>query len=144
MAQAPQTFRNHVRLDPLFHFFLAPASLAMLILAVVNLFRNLTLPAGVQVLATVWAFVATFKIRIYALKVQDRVIRLEEQLRMKALLTPELQARIPEFSESQLVGLRFASDAEVPELAVKTLNEKWNSKRIKTAIRNWRGDYFRV
>jgi hypothetical protein len=144
MAQESQTLKNHVRLDPLFHFFLVPASAALLIAAITNVIRNPGWSGAAHLLAALWAVIATFKIRLYALKVQDRVIRLEERLRLRELVSPALRPRISELTEAQFVGLRFASDAEVPELVDKTVAGKWNSRQIKEAIRNWRPDYWRV
>lgn len=88
--------------------------------------------------------VAVFKIRLYALKVQDRVIRLEERLRLASVLPDSLRARIGDLSEDQLTGLRFASDGELPELVEKTLAGGWDRDAIKQNIRHWRADEFRV
>jgi hypothetical protein len=143
MAEKPQSFKNHARLDPLFHQFLGPLSFILLIAAVTNFVRNVAWMSAFQVLAAIWAVVATFKIRLYALKVQDRVIRLEERLRMHELFSEPLKSRIGEFTESQLIALRFASDPELPALAEKAL-QGLNQKQIKAAIKTWRPDYFRI
>ncbi|MDQ2710622.1 MAG: DUF6526 family protein [Acidobacteriota bacterium] len=140
----PQSRSNHVRFDPVFHFFLLPALLLLLVWVVVRLVRypgsDTAIPVAMVVLMTVIAF----KSRIYALKVQDRVIRLEERLRLKRVMPERLHSRIPELSEAQLIALRFASDAEVPTLAERASAEKLGSKQIKDAIRTWRPDHWRV
>lgn len=142
--KVPQTKSNHARLDPLFHFFVLPALLLLLIWAVAHLIRHLGFEAlGILGIVLVM-FVIAFKARTYPLKVQDRVIRLEERLRLAMLLPDTSRSRITELDESQLVALRFASDAEVPALVERTLNEKLDRKQIKDAIRAWRPDYWRV
>ena len=143
MADKPQSLQNHTRFDPLFHGFLGPLSFILLIASVTQLIRAFGWASALQVLAAVWALVATFKIRLYALKVQDRVIRLEERLRMRDLFSEPLQSRIGDFTESQLIALRFASDAELPALAEKAL-QGLDQKQIKAAIKTWRPDYIRV
>ena len=143
MADKPQSFKNHTRLDPLFHQFLGPLSFILLIAAVTSFVRNVGLMTAFQVVAAIWAVVVTFKIRLYALKVQDRIIRLEERLRMHELFSEPLKSQIGEFTESQLIALRFASDAELPALAEKAL-QGLDQKQIKASIKTWRPDYFRV
>jgi hypothetical protein len=143
MADKPQSFKNHTRLDPLFHQFLGPLSFILLIAAVTSFVRNVGLMTAFQVVAAIWAVVVTFKIRLYALKVQDRIIRLEERLRMHELFSEPLKSRIGEFTESQLIALRFATDAELPALAEKAL-QGLDQKQIKASIKTWRPDYFRV
>jgi hypothetical protein len=144
MAEKTQSFQNHRRNDPAFHQFLAPVALIVLIGAIVNIVRNFGWSSGWHLLAAMWMFVATFKIRLYALKVQDRVIRIEERLRLHRILSEPLGARIGELSERQLIGLRFASDEELPGLVEKTLAGKLEEKQIKQAVQNWRPDYWRV
>jgi hypothetical protein len=140
----PQTLQNHTKLDPPFHMFLVPVGLFLLIGSIYQLVQNLSWMTAIHVLVVVWAMVAVFKIRIYSLKVQDRVIRLEERLRMEKLLPEHLKSRIYELTEQQFIALRFASDAELPALVEKTLKDHLPPKAIKQAIQNWRPDYFRV
>jgi hypothetical protein len=143
---AEQNFTNHTKIFPPFHFFVVPV-----------LFVNL----GVQlywmkafwfsytgifgVLMALALIVGFFSARLFALSVQDRVIRLEERLRYQRLLPADLQARIDEFTVAQLVSLRFASDAELPTLARKVLDEKLNERKaIKQLVKNWKPDYLRA
>jgi Family of unknown function (DUF6526) len=147
----PQTLADHARLDPLFHLFILPVFGLALLAALFHFFAHLT-TGGLHfnihsvliiVLATALAGLVV-KTRSYALKVQDRVIRLEERLRLAQLLSEPLRSRIPELTEEQLIALRFASDAEVPKLVERTLNEKLSRADIKKAIQTWRPDYWRV
>lgn len=140
----PQTLANHVRIDPLFHFFLLPIFAFSTIASIVIFIWHPSLHRAWHFVLIAGATVAVFKIRLYALKVQDRVIRLEERLRLTALLSEPLRSRIPELTEDQLVGLRFASDAEIPKLVERALNEKLKRADIKKAIQTWRPDYWRV
>jgi hypothetical protein len=90
------------------------------------------------------AFVAWYKLRAYPLKVQDRVIRIEERMRLQALAPAEWHSQIYRLSENQLIGLRFAADDEVMELAKQALEEKLTRKQIKERIKSWRADYWRI
>lgn len=147
----PQTFANHTRFDPPFHFFLAPVfgiALVMTLVHFVYHFRESdardNFHAVLLILLALALLTLMFKERLYAIKVQDRVIRLEERLRLTQLLSEPMGARIPELTVDQLCGLRFASDAELPKLAERALNEKMTRKQIKQAIVTWRPDYWRV
>jgi hypothetical protein len=143
-APAAQDFSHHTRLDPLFHFFILPVFAVALIATIVHIARRPCLHSAALFILIIAAIAAIFKIRLYALKVQDRVIRLEERLRLATLLDPALRPRISELTEAQLVALRFASDAELPALAVRALNEHLPPLDIKKAIQHWRPDYWRV
>ncbi len=141
----PQTYANHVRFHPPFHFFLAPGSIVLLILTIVNVVRHYQpLESWILLLMGILFFVAVFLLRANPLRTQDRLIRLEERLRLEALLSAELRARIPELTESQIVALRFASDQELPGLVAKALAAQMPAKDIKKAIVTWRADTFRV
>jgi Family of unknown function (DUF6526) len=145
MANAtPQSYANHARLDPPFHFFLAPLLIIAVILSIVSLVRHPSLDSTLWTLLAIGLFFTAGKARSYALKAQDRVIRLEEQLRLSKLLPEAAKPRITELTEPQLIGLRFASDAELPALAMRALNEGLTKKQIKMAVQSWRADTFRV
>ena len=97
-------------------------------------------------LVMAFAFIVTALFaRVFALKAQDRLIRLEERMRMRELLPPDMQARINDFTPDQLVAIRFASDAELPALAATVLNGNIQKRdEIKKLIKNWRADHCRV
>jgi hypothetical protein len=140
----PQSYANHGRLDPPFHFFLVPLCFAAVILSVILLVRHPRMSSILWVILAVGLLTVTTRARMYAVKVQDRVIRLEERLRLAMLLPEAARPRIGELTESQLIGLRFASDAELPALAMRALNEGLTRKQIKSSIQSWRPDVFRV
>ncbi len=141
---APQNYKNHARFDPPFHFFLFLVLLANLIIAIVNLVRHANFTSTWFLVLSIAAIVALLKIRMYALKVQDRVIRLEERLRLQALAPAEWRKQIDRLTEDQLIGLRFAPDEELVELAKEALEKNLNRKQIKERINNWRADHWRV
>jgi len=146
MAQ-PQSFKNHTRFDPLFHFFLMPLMLLNIpasILWYVH-HRHTHLHSGLWVILTsVVLFVLTGKMRMYALKNQDRIIRLEEQLRLADLLPESKIALVDQVELRQYIALRFASDVELPALAARAVAENLTDKQIKEAIKTWRADNHRI
>ena len=144
MAQTEQNFRNHARTDPMFHGFLFVGSLILLGAAGYAAVRQPGWQSALHVFGVVWLIVLMFKVRLYSLKVQDRVIRLEERLRLAGLLPESGRPRIAALSEGQLVALRFASDGEVAALAIQALEGNWDQKQIKQKIQTWRPDYWRV
>jgi Family of unknown function (DUF6526) len=149
MDDKAQTFANHVKYDPPFHYFLVPVMVINIIVVGTLLVRSLI--SGRGWFGGLWLLVLSFallvtvgRMRYYATHLQDRIIRLEERLRLGAVLPEQLRSRISELSDGQLVGLRFASDAELPGLVERALNEKLDRTQIKKAVTDWRPDYSRV
>jgi Family of unknown function (DUF6526) len=145
-AMAEQNFANHGKIVPIFHFFAIPV---FVINFVWSLFRLRQLEfsfAGIfGVVLAAALVVLVFEARLFALAVQDRVIRLEERLRYERVLPAELQARCGELTINQIVALRFACDAELPALARKVLDEKLTGRKaIKRLIKIWKPDYQRA
>jgi len=108
------------------------------------LFRNPGIGGAWLLVLSVAFLIHAGRTRSYATHLQDRVIRMEERLRLGAILQEPLRSRIGELTDSQFVGLRFASDAELPALVQRALDEKLSRSDIKKAIVNWRPDYSRV
>lgn len=140
----PQTYANHRRFDPLVHFALVPFFLASALALVAYVIRHPSLHNAWLMLAAFAALLLTLTVRGYALRVQDRLIRLEGRLRMERVLPDELRARIPELTVRQHVGLRFASDGELADRVREALAEGLNDEAIKRRIQVWRPDTFRV
>jgi hypothetical protein len=143
----PQSYKTHTRWDPLFHYFVLPVLMLNVIFAAADTVHHWGFHTPLFLWWTLLSIVlllAVGKARGYALKSQDRIIRLEERLRLAALLPAGEAARYHALSESQLVALRFASDDELPSLTKRALDENLTSKQIKAAINSWKPDYFRV
>ena len=141
----PQTRENHERFVPIFHFVAGPILLGLFVWSVVRLVKAPSVDSGGAVALLFALLVVYLFARVFALRAQDRVIRLEEQLRYQRLLSADLLARISEFTIEQYVALRFASDAELPKLARTVLDQKLtDQKQIKAMISEWRPDYQRV
>jgi hypothetical protein len=145
MAERVQTYKNHPRLLPAFHFFVLPVLLLNVLNEVRRAWRNPSEGSLFVVVVAVALFTLAFLSRSQALTVQDRVIRLEMRLRLQRLLPPELQTRIHELTHRQLVALRFASDAELPGLVREILDGKLTTgKEIKLRVKNWQSDWLRA
>jgi hypothetical protein len=142
-----QNLKNHGRLDPPVHFVLFAILVANLVFSVIHMIhhRQDAYFAGPWfVVLSLAVFIPFVKLRAYPLKVQDRVIRLEERMRLQALAPTEWHSQIYRLSEDQLIGLRFAADDEVVELAKQALEHNLDRKQIKERIKSWRADNLRV
>ena len=142
--KAPQSFKNHARIDPPFHFILLTILVVNLVIVLCYTYMHLSIFTEWLVILSLGGFILLGKLRSYPMKVQDRVIRLEERLRLQALAPAEWHAQIYRLTEDQLIGLRFASDDEVVELAKLALEQNLNRKQIKERIKTWRPDNWRV
>ena len=145
MAEELQTAEKHAKYVPKFHGWTFGLLLLSLVWAVIQLFRAPSI-GGIVSLALVVAVILTaFYARAFALGVQDRVIRLEERMRLAELLPADLRPRIGELRTGQLVALRFASDAELPDLVRRVLTEQIRDRKaIKQLIHTWRPDHSRI
>jgi hypothetical protein len=140
-----QNFENHTRLVPPYHLFALPVFMINLVWRLIQLKDGINFASIMNVLLAAAFVVAVLYARLFALTVQDRVIRLEMRLRLERLLPPDLRSRIPEFTVAQLISLRFAADDELPSLARQVLDEKLNERKsIKRRIKNWQADFLRA
>lgn len=143
---ADQNFGNHAKFVPLYHFLLSGLVLVTLIGAGVNLFVSIRRsqplydPALLFVISVCGVFFFLY-CRVFALKAQDRAIRAEENFRHYLLTGSPLDSKL---STRQIIGLRFASDEELPALAQRAAAEGLSEKEIKQAVKNWRPDHYRV
>lgn len=145
MAASDQTYKTHRRYVPLYHFFVEPVLLLNVVVELIRLNKYHTIYKVWQVLVAIALAVFVFLSRRMALRAQDRGIRIEERARLTALLPPDLRGRANDLTISQLVGLRFASDEELPDLARRCLNgELTKADQIKKEIKSWRPDPHRV
>ncbi len=140
-----QNFENHGRVIPAYHGFVFSVLAINLGWSLFSLRNEITFGSVVNVLVAAALIVLFFYARIFVLTVQDRVIRLEMQLRLERLLPADLRPRMGEFTVPQLISLRFARDQELPELARQVLDEKLTDRKaIKRRIKNWRADSLRA
>jgi hypothetical protein len=140
----PQTYANHRRFEPMQHFVLTPI---LLITWIATIWQAIKHPNLYSVWLAVLGFailMVAIQVRVYALKVQDRVIRLEETLRMERILPDDLKGRIAELAPKQFVGLRFADNSELAHRVREALDERLDGEAVKKRIQIWRPDTFRV
>ncbi len=141
MASRPQTFETHRKFVPLYHYLTLPILIGNVLVAAYYVVRAPGLPSVWALLMGVALFLGALFARVFSLAAQDRVIRLEERLRLQQLLPEPLRARIPEFTRDQLIALRFASDAELPTLAATVLQGNIQKRDdITKMITSWRAD----
>jgi len=136
-----QNFKNHPRLVPEFHIIMFGIVLTVVILSVINLFHGITLSSSMFFLIGISSVIGFAKIRTFPVKVQDRAIRAEENLRCFTLTGKMFDKRL---TINQIVALRFASDEEFVALMERAISENMSNKQIKLAIRNWRSDHHRA
>ena len=140
-----QSFANHTRWHPAFHFFILPVMLINFVWAIVTFVQGPGWSSGWWIVVSLALLMLTVFVRTYSLKVQDRVIRLEEKLRYQQVLSPSLAQQIGALTPGQIVALRFAADEELEELvSAVTAGRFVKTKELKQAIKNWRADHFRV
>lgn len=140
-----QNYKNHIRFHAPFHFVLAPLLLFHLIYQIVRLVQEPGFDRAEMVLLAVALILMQFLVRTNALRVQDRVIRLEEQLRYERFLPAGLIRQAADLPLNKILALRFAANEELPELVRRTLAGEFQKPgEIKRAVKSWRGDYLRV
>jgi branched-subunit amino acid transport protein len=140
-----QNFQNHTRFVPVFHFVALPIFLINVIWSGVRIFREFSWEGLLSLFVAVALVILALHARLFALTVQDRVIRLEMRLRLAQLLPADLRPHINDFTVAQLVSLRFAGDGELPDLARKVLAENLTERKaIKKLVKNWQADFLRA
>lgn len=144
---AAQQYSNYTRFDPPWHFFIVPALLINIVVAVVVTVRDWHDHGALclwWVFMSIVLLLAVGRARMHSIIVQDRLIRLEERLRYMRVLSASQAASAEALTLRQIIALRFAPDAELPSLIDRTLAEKLSPAQIKQAITNWRPDMLRV
>lgn len=141
----PQTLANHRRWSPAYHFFVAPVLFGYFVFMLWEAIRAPSLASAADAVVALAILLGAAMGRVFALTVQNRLVRLEERLRLARVLAPDLLAESQRLTTRQLIALRFASDAELPDLVRRTLAGEFpDGTAIKRAVREWRADYLRV
>lgn len=145
MSEKTQSFESHTRWYPLYHFVATPITLLNVFIAVRHAWYVGGRGAWWNVVFAVGVLAAVLAMRVMALTVQDRLIRLEMRLRLRELMPAAAHGDINRLTVRQLVSLRFAGDAELPGLVQRVLNgELAGAKAIKAAIKDWQADWQRA
>src|SRR5262245_7368969 len=145
MSEKPQSLKNHARFVPLYHAFAFPVSVVNAVWQLIRLVRSPSWDTAIAALLGLAIVVVFFEARIFALTVQDRVIRLEMRLRLREVLPADLHLQIAQLTRGQLVALRFAGDRELPALVRRVLDERLTDKRaIKALVQEWQADHLRA
>jgi len=145
MSQPAQSFENHAKMVPLYHYVTTPLLLLPTLYFVYRTVTDFSLDRLAWAALAVGLLLAALFARVFPLGVQDRVIRLEEQLRLQRILPEPVRSRALELTTRQLIALRFASDEEVPDLVARILDGGLaDGKDIKRAVRTWRADHQRI
>ena len=141
----PQNYSNHTKIVPLFHLFVLPVLFVNVGWAIARLIHEISFATVFGLILAIALLTGFTYARLFALKVQDRIIRLEMHLRLEKILPADLRPRIGEFTIDQLIAMRFASDQEMPELARKVLADRIpDRKTIKKMVQNWQADEART
>jgi hypothetical protein len=145
VATSTQTRASHRRFIPLWHFFALPILIANVVIVAVRFVGAPGFATGWAIAVAIALVIGIFLSRSMPLRAQDRIIRLEERLRFEKILPADLRGRMDDLTAEQIIGLRFASDDEVPELTRRALSGELKTRAdIKREIRNWRADHLRV
>ena len=145
MPGKTQSFQHHTAWSPLFHFVATPIVLLNVVIATRHAWYVGSRYAWWNVVFAVGIAAGIFVSRLMVLAVQDRLIRLEMRLRLRELLPAASHGDILRLTVRQMVALRFASDAELPELVQRVLKGEFaREKAIKAAIKDWQADWQRA
>ena len=140
----PQSYENHAKFIPVFHYIALPLLLVNFFGALFRVTQEISFYTLNDVGLAISLIVVAVFTRLFALKAQDRVIRLEEQIRMQTFLPDALKAHVGRLTMGQIVALRFASDEELVDLTQDALDQNTSPNALKQAVKNWRPDYDRV
>ena len=145
MAETSQSYDNHTKLVPMFHYVTLPILMINFVVSAYGMVTGFSLEALLGTLVALALVISLVFGRVFALGAQDRVIRLEEQMRMQRVLPDDLKSRVADFTTEQLIALRFCPDDELPDLSRKVLDDGIpDRKTIKQMIKTWRPDQQRL